>query len=61
MDDIRNFLDAVAVGDNLAAQQYIDAALSAKSFDALDTRKQEIAGSLFVGQSETTETETTEE
>jgi len=61
MDDIRNFLDAVSVGDNLAAQQHIDAALSAKAFDALDTRKQEIAGSLFGGQPETTETETTEE
>lgn len=63
MDNIKNFLNAVSVGDNITAQQHIGAELSAKAFDALEVRKQEIAGSLFGGQTETTETEseTTEE
>lgn len=53
MSDIRDFLDAVGTGDNIAAQSHIDSILSSKAFDALDSRKQEIAASLFTGQTET--------
>ena len=55
MSEIRDFLDAVGTGDNIAAQSHIEAILSAKAFDALDSRKQEIAATLFTGQPETTE------
>lgn len=56
MSEIRDFLDAVGTGDNIAAQSHIESILSAKAFDALDVRKQEIASSLFTGQPETQET-----
>jgi hypothetical protein len=55
MDDIKNFIDAISKGDNVSAQEYVDSVLSAKAFDALETRKHEIAGSLFTGQTETAE------
>lgn len=57
MSSIRDFLDSVAQGDNIAAQDYIEAALSAKAFEALDTKKQEMAATLFTGHQETSETE----
>ena len=61
MSEIRDFLDAVGTGDNIAAQSHIESILSAKAFDALDARKQEMAASLFTGQSEVTETPTATE
>lgn len=47
MDDVRNFIDLIALGDNLAAREQLDKVLSQKSFDALDSRKQQIAGAIF--------------
>ena len=47
MEDIRNFIDLVALGDNIAAKEELDKNLSQKSFDVLDSRKQQIAGAIF--------------
>lgn len=55
MSEIRDFLDAVGQGDNIAAQNNIESILSAKAFEVLDTKKQEIASTLFTGQQETSE------
>lgn len=47
MENVRNFVDLVALGDNIAAKEELDKILSQKSFDALDSRKQQIAGAIF--------------
>ena len=47
MDNVRNFVDLVALGDNASARDELDKILSQKSFEALDTRKKEIAGAIF--------------
>ena len=47
MDNIRNFVDLIASGDNALARDELDKILSQKSFEALDARKQEIAGAIF--------------
>jgi len=47
MENVRNFVDLVALGDNIAAREELDKILSQKSFDALDSRKQQIAGAIF--------------
>ena len=38
MENVRNFVDLVALGDNIAAKEELDKILSQKSFDALDSR-----------------------
>ncbi len=68
MDQIRNFIDMVAQGNNTEAKSSLDELLSARAFDALESKKQQIASSLYVDDSvepvadevennETTETE----
>jgi len=57
MSSIRDFLNSVSQGDNISAQDHIETVLSAKAFEALDAKKQEMAATLFTGQQETTETE----
>jgi len=47
MENVRNFIDLVSLGDNVAAKEELDKILSQKSFDALDSRKQNIAGAIF--------------
>lgn len=47
MDNVRNVIDLIALGDNAAARDELDKVLSQKSFDALDARKKEIAGAIF--------------
>ncbi len=47
MENVRNFVDLVALGDNIAAREELDKILSQKSFEALDSRKQQIAGAIF--------------
>lgn len=54
MDNIRNFIDMIATGDNVGAKDELDKILSQKSFDALDGRKQQISGAIF-GTTEPTE------
>lgn len=47
MDNVRSFIDSVALGDNVAAREELDKVLSQKSFEALESRKQQIAGAIF--------------
>ncbi len=60
MDNVRNFVDMIANGDNVGAKDELDKILSQKSFDALDSRKKDIAGAIF-GTTEPTESEETDE
>ena len=57
--NIDDIINNVAAGDNVAAKESIENVLSAKAFDALQGRKQEIASALFGGQE--TENNTEEE
>ena len=57
MENVRNFIDLVALGDNIAAREELDKILSQKSFDALDARKKEIAGAIFGTTEEPEQTE----
>ncbi len=50
--NIQDIINNVAAGDSVAAKESIENALSAKAFDALQTRKQEIASTLFGGQNQ---------
>jgi len=43
------FIDQIATGDASGAKNTMSDMLSAKAFEALDTRKQELAASLFGG------------
>ena len=52
------FIDQIATGDAIGAKNTMSDMLSAKAFEALDIRKQELAASLFGGSSQE---ETTEE
>ena len=52
MENIKQFIDNIIDGDNIAAKESVDQILSAKSFEALQSRKQEIATTLFGGQEE---------
>ena len=62
--DIQDVINNIAAGENVAAKEGIENVLSAKAFDALQARKQEMATTLFGGQEqdteEATETETDE-
>lgn len=49
MDNVRNFVDAIASGDNLDAESHFNQALSAKVGSALETKRQEVANSLVTG------------
>jgi len=44
-----NFIDQIATGDALGAKNTMADMLSAKAFESLDARKQELAASLFGG------------
>ena len=48
--DIRNFIDLVGAGQNAEAKDALDEILSGKAFEALESRKQEIASSLYATQ-----------
>ena len=47
--DIRNFIDLVGANQNAEAKDALEEILSGKAFEALEGRKQEIAGSLYAG------------
>lgn len=49
MDNVRNFVDAIASGDNLDAESHFNQALSAKVGSALETKRQDVANSLVTG------------
>ena len=50
--DIQDIINNIAAGENIAARDGLEDALSAKAFDALQGRKQEIAATLYAGQEE---------
>lgn len=58
---IQDIINNIAAGDNVAAKETIENVLSAKAFDALQDRKQEIASSLFGGQEQQPEEITDDE
>ncbi len=59
--DIQDIINNIAAGENVAAKESIENALSAKAFDALQGRKQEIASTLFGGQTQGDEEVTSDE
>ena len=58
---IQEIINQIAAGDNVAAKESIEDALSAKAFDALQGRKQEMATTLFGGQEQESEEATEDE
>ena len=40
---VRDFVDSIANGDNLAAETHFNTALAAKVGDALETKRQDVA------------------
>ena len=59
--DIQDIINNIAAGENVAAKESIENALSAKAFDALQGRKQEIASTLFGGKNQESEEVTDDE
>lgn len=53
--DIQDIINNIAAGENIAAKEGIENVLSAKAFDALQGRKQEIATTLFGGKEQESE------
>lgn len=49
MEEVRNFIDLVATGNNVEAKDALSELLSARAFDALDDKKKEMASTLFNG------------
>jgi hypothetical protein len=54
MEQVRNFIDMVAQGQNSEAKDALDELLSARAFEALESKKQEIGATLFNGKTEET-------
>jgi len=50
--DTQNFIDKVATGDAVGAQQILNDLLSARAFEALDAKKVELAQTIFNGEAE---------
>ena len=60
--DVSNFINSVASGNAIEAKESLNDLLSARAFEALDARKQEIAHSLFTNEEpEVQDTEETAE
>ena len=53
--EIKDVINNIAAGDSAAAKEGIENVLSAKAFDALQVRKQEIASTLFGGKDQSDE------
>lgn len=53
--EIKDVINNIAAGDSAAAKESIENVLSAKAFDALQGRKQEIASTLFGGKDQSDE------
>ena len=47
--DVSNFINSVASGNAVEAKESLNDLLSARAFEALDARKQELAQSVFTG------------
>jgi len=50
--DTQSFIDRVAAGNAVEAQQVLNDLLSAKAFEALDAKKVELAQIIFNGEAE---------
>jgi len=59
--NIQDIINNISAGDSAAAKEGIENVLSAKAFDALQGRKQEIASTLFGGQEQEPEEVTGDE
>ena len=59
--NIQDIINNIAAGENAVAKEGLENALSAKAFDALQGRKQEIASTLYAGQEEQPEEVTDDE
>jgi len=57
MEQVKNFIDLVAAGNNVDAKSVLEDIISSKAFESLDTKKQELASGLFGGVSEEEQTE----
>jgi hypothetical protein len=53
--NIDDIINNISSGDNVAAKESIENVLSAKAFEALQARKQDIASALFGGQTQEAE------
>ena len=49
MDQARQFIDMIGAGDNVSAKDLVDSILSARAFEALEAKKQDLAATLFSG------------
>ena len=49
MEQIRNFIDMVAQGENNGAKTALEDLLSARAFETLDVKKREMSSTLFGG------------
>ena len=47
MEQVRNFIDLVGQGNNTDAKDILDELLSARAFEALEAKKQEIGATMF--------------
>jgi len=56
--DVSNFINSVATGNAIEAKESLNDLLSARAFEALDVRKQELGATLFGGQVEEQQDET---
>jgi hypothetical protein len=59
--DIQDVINNIAAGENVAAKEGLENVLSAKAFDALQDRKQEIASALYAGPEQEPEEDTDHE
>ena len=59
--ELKDIINNIAAGDSAAAKEGIENVLSAKAFDALQGRKQEIASTLFGGKEQGDEEVTSDE
>ena len=59
--NIQDIINNIAAGENLVAKEGLENALSAKAFDALQDRKQEIASALYAGPEQESEEDTDHE
>lgn len=63
MSNTRQFIDQLASGESASAKETLENALTAKSFEALESYKREMSAGIFGGQQEVKpedETETAE-
>jgi hypothetical protein len=47
MEQVRNFIDLVAQGNNIDAKSTLEDLISSRAYDSLESKKREMASSLF--------------